>query len=112
MLSDLPPDVYAIVQNVIDLHKLDEREFFSSSRRAAVAHHRQTAMSLARDLTDRPLEEIGRLFGGRDHTTVMHACRVARNRDPKMYDKLQERLADILQHQREVAIEALGVRAP
>jgi chromosomal replication initiator protein len=40
-----------------------------------VARPRQGAMYLAKQLTQRSLPEIGRKFGGRDHTTVMHACR-------------------------------------
>jgi chromosomal replication initiator protein len=47
----------------------------SSPRRArAVARPRQIAMYLAKQLTSRSLPEIGRKFGNRDHTTVMHAC--------------------------------------
>ena len=47
-----------------------------SARRArAVARPRQVAMYLAKQLTSRSLPEIGRKFGGRDHTTVMHAVK-------------------------------------
>jgi chromosomal replication initiator protein len=38
-------------------------------------HPRQIAMYLCRELTDASFPEIGRLFGGKDHTTIMHACR-------------------------------------
>jgi chromosomal replication initiator protein len=50
-----------------------------------VARPRQVAMYLARKLTTRSLPEIGRRFGGRDHTTVLHACRrieELREKDP------------------------------
>jgi chromosomal replication initiator protein len=50
-------------------------ELVSSSRTARVAWPRQVAMYLARELTDASLPAIGRQFGERDHTTVMHACR-------------------------------------
>jgi len=47
----------------------------SARRSRAVARPRQVAMYLAKQLTPRSLPEIGRKFGGRDHTTVMHAVR-------------------------------------
>jgi chromosomal replication initiator protein len=56
---------------------LSEQELLSSSRSARIAWPRQLAMYLARELTDESLPAIGRHFGGRDHTTVMHACRRA-----------------------------------
>ena len=48
---------------------------YSARRARAVARPRQVAMYLAKQLTSRSLPEIGRKFGGRDHTTVMHAVR-------------------------------------
>jgi len=53
------------------------QELLSSSRSARIAWPRQLAMYLARELTDESLPAIGRHFGGRDHTTVMYACRRA-----------------------------------
>ena len=47
----------------------------ASSKAAPVAWPRQVAMYLARELTDQTLPAIGRAFGGRNHTTVMHACK-------------------------------------
>ena len=52
-------------------------ELLSSGRSARIAWPRQVAMYLARELTDASLPAIGREFGGRDHTTVLHACRRA-----------------------------------
>ncbi len=50
-------------------------DMFSERRSRSVARPRQIAMYLAKQLTQRSLPEIGRKFGGRDHTTVMHAVR-------------------------------------
>ena len=54
---------------------LSRDELLSSSRRPRVSWPRQVAMYLARELTSESLPAIGRHFGGRDHTTVLHACR-------------------------------------
>ncbi len=58
-----------------EYYKLDVRDFHSPQRARRVARPRQVAMYLSRKLTTRSLPEIGRRFGGRDHTTVLHACR-------------------------------------
>jgi chromosomal replication initiator protein len=47
----------------------------SRRRSKTLVHPRQIAMYLCRELTDASFPEIGRLFGGKDHTTIMHACR-------------------------------------
>ena len=47
----------------------------SKRRNRSVARPRQVAMTLGKELTNKSLPEIGDLFGGRDHTTVLHACR-------------------------------------
>ena len=60
---------------IADFYKLDPRDFQSQQRSRRVARPRQVAMFLAREITARSLPEIGRRFGGRDHTTVLHACR-------------------------------------
>ncbi|HEX4483087.1 MAG TPA: chromosomal replication initiator protein DnaA [Solirubrobacteraceae bacterium] len=79
---------------------ITELELLSTSRAARVAWPRQVAMYLTRELTGRSLPAIGRDFGGRDHTTVMHACKrtVARLTDDRAardaVDKLQRLLTD------------------
>jgi len=50
-------------------------EMYSKKRVRSLARPRQIAMALAKDLTPLSLPEIGEAFGGRDHTTVLHACR-------------------------------------
>jgi chromosomal replication initiator protein len=64
-----------IQRRTAEFYKLDVRDFHSPQRARRVARPRQVAMYLARKLTSRSLPEIGRRFGGRDHTTVLHACR-------------------------------------
>jgi chromosomal replication initiator protein len=72
----------------------------SSSRVAHLAWPRQVAMYLSRELTDQTLPAIGRAFGGRNHTTVMHACKRTAERmaaDPEAYaavDRLTRELQD------------------
>jgi chromosomal replication initiator protein len=64
-----------IQRKTAEFYKLDIKDFHSPQRARRVARPRQVAMYLARKLTTRSLPEIGRRFGGRDHTTVLHACR-------------------------------------
>lgn len=64
-----------IQKRTAEFYKLELRDFHSPQRSRRVARPRQVAMYLARELTMRSLPEIGRRFGGRDHTTVLHACR-------------------------------------
>ena len=55
--------------------KLKVSDLLSKKRVRNIARPRQIAMALAKDLTQMSLPEIGDAFGGRDHTTVLHACR-------------------------------------
>ncbi|MBI5923309.1 MAG: chromosomal replication initiator protein DnaA [Betaproteobacteria bacterium] len=64
-----------IQKTVADYYKLKVAEMYSKKRTRAIARPRQIAMWLSRDLTHHSLPEIGEAFGGRDHTTVLHACR-------------------------------------
>lgn len=66
----------ALIQGLVALHYGIPVEEMKSQRRARpVARPRQVAMYLAKQLTPQSLPEIGRRFGGRDHSTVIHACR-------------------------------------
>jgi chromosomal replication initiator protein len=64
-----------IQKTVADYYKIKVADMYSQKRTRAIARPRQVAMWLARDLTPHSLPEIGDAFGGRDHTTVLHACR-------------------------------------
>lgn len=64
-----------IQRTVADYFKIKLSDLHSKRRNRAVARPRQVAMALAKDLTSHSLPEIGDAFGGRDHTTVLHACR-------------------------------------
>ncbi|GAB4211485.1 MAG: chromosomal replication initiator protein DnaA [Rhodoferax sp.] len=64
-----------IQKTVADYYKIKVADMFSKKRPASIARPRQIAMYLAKELTQKSLPEIGELFGGRDHTTVLHAVR-------------------------------------
>lgn len=76
------------IQRVVgEYYKIKVNELLSKRRSRSVARPRQVAMALAKELTNHSLPEIGEAFGGRDHTTVLHACRKIK--------ELQEENADI-----------------
>ena len=64
-----------IQKTVADYFRIKVADMYSQKRNRAIARPRQVAMWIGRELTDRSLPEIGDAFGGRDHTTVLHACR-------------------------------------
>jgi chromosomal replication initiator protein len=64
-----------IQKTVADYYKLRLSDLLSERRSRSVARPRQFAMALSKELTAHSLPEIGNAFGGRDHTTVMHACK-------------------------------------
>ena len=64
-----------IQKTVADYYKIKVTEMYSKKRSRIVARPRQVAMALAKELTALSLPDIGDAFGGRDHTTVLHACR-------------------------------------
>ena len=64
------------IQRVVgDYYKVKLNDLLSKRRSRSIARPRQVAMALAKELTNHSLPEIGEAFGGRDHTTVLHACR-------------------------------------
>ena len=64
-----------IQKTVADFYKIKVADMFSKKRTRNLARPRQIAMALSKELTNQSLPEIGESFGGRDHTTVIHACR-------------------------------------
>jgi chromosomal replication initiator protein len=79
--------VELIQKTVADYYKIKVADMYSKRRPSAIALPRQVAMYLAKELTQKSLPEIGELFGGRDHTTVLHAVRKIggeRNKNPEM----------------------------
>jgi chromosomal replication initiator protein len=64
-----------IQKTVADFYKIKIADMYSKKRPASIARPRQIAMYIAKELTQKSLPEIGELFGGRDHTTVLHAVR-------------------------------------
>jgi chromosomal replication initiator protein len=64
-----------IQKTVADFYKIKVADMYSKKRPASIARPRQIAMYIAKELTQKSLPEIGELFGGRDHTTVLHAVR-------------------------------------
>jgi chromosomal replication initiator protein len=67
--------IHNIQKTVAEYYKIRVADLHSKRRSRQVARPRQVAMALAKELTTHSLPEIGDAFGGRDHTTVLHACR-------------------------------------
>ena len=74
-LQDRLVSIDNIQRTVAEHYKIKMSDMLSKRRTRSVARPRQVAMSMAKKLTNHSLPEIGEAFGGRDHTTVMHACR-------------------------------------
>lgn len=74
-LQDKLVSVDNIQRTVAEYYKIKITDLLSKRRSRSVARPRQVAMALSKELTNHSLPEIGDAFGGRDHTTVLHACR-------------------------------------
>ena len=89
-----------IQKTVADYYGLQIKDLLSKRRTRSLARPRQVAMALAKELTEHSLPEIGDAFAGRDHTTVLHACRQVRTlmeTDGKLHedwDKLIRKLSE------------------
>ena len=75
-LQDKLITIENIQKTIAEYYKVKVADLLSKRRSRSVARPRQMAMALAKELTNHSLPEIGDAFGGRDHTTVLHACRV------------------------------------
>ena len=83
--------VESIQKTVADFYKIKVADMYSQRRPSNIARPRQIAMYFAKELTQKSLPEIGELFGGRDHTTVLHAVRKInelRAKDPTLNHEL------------------------
>ena len=74
-LQDKQVSLDNIKRTAADYYKVKVADLLSKRRNRSVARPRQVAMALSKELTNHSLPEIGDAFGGRDHTTVLHACR-------------------------------------
>jgi chromosomal replication initiator protein len=91
--SQRPTSVEEIQQRVAEGFGISRAELVGSSRAATPLRARQVAIFLTRDLTDLSLPQIGRLYGGRDHTTVLNSLRrveASLDEDPELAEKLRE----------------------
>ncbi len=79
-----------IQKTVADYYKIKVADMYSKKRPASIARPRQIAMYLAKELTQKSLPEIGESFGGRDHTTVLHAVRKIGGERQQMSDLNQQ----------------------
>ena len=77
-LQDKQVSLDNIKRKVAEYYKIKVADLMSKRRNRSVARPRQVAMAMAKELTHHSLPEIGDAFGGRDHTTVLHACRKIR----------------------------------
>ena len=81
-IQDRQVGIDNIQRTVAEYYNIKISDILSKRRNRTIARPRQVAMALAKELTNHSLPEIGEAFGGRDHTTVLHACRkIAELRD-------------------------------
>lgn len=89
-LQDKLISIENIIKTVAEYYKVKVADLLSPRRSRSVARPRQLAMALAKELTNHSLPEIGAAFGGRDHTTVLHACRKINELKEHNHDLLED----------------------
>ena len=94
-IQDRQVSVDNIQRIVAEYYNIKHSDMLSKRRNRTVARPRQMAMSLAKELTQHSLPELGDFFGGRDHTTVIHACR--------KIEELKETNADLAEDYRNLS---------
>ena len=94
-IQDRQVSVDNIQRIVAEYYNIKHADMLSKRRNRTVARPRQMAMSLAKELTQHSLPELGDFFGGRDHTTVIHACR--------KIEELKETNADLAEDYRNLS---------
>jgi len=85
-LQDKLVTIDNIQKTVAEYYKIKVADLLSKRRNRSVARPRQIAMALSKELTNHSLPEIGDAFGGRDHTTVLHACRKVKTLREETHD--------------------------
>ncbi|WP_076417395.1 chromosomal replication initiator protein DnaA [Colwellia sp. UCD-KL20] len=85
-LQDKLVTIDNIQRTVAEYYKIKVSDLLSKRRNRSVARPRQIAMALSKELTNHSLPEIGDAFGGRDHTTVLHACRKVKSLREETHD--------------------------
>ncbi|MCP4486687.1 MAG: chromosomal replication initiator protein DnaA [Gammaproteobacteria bacterium] len=97
-VQDKPITIDMIQKLVVEYYKIRLSDLLSSRRNRSITRPRQIAMSLTKALTRHSLPEIGSAFGGRDHTTVLHACRKIEQlrREDRHIDEDYENMLHIL----------------
>ncbi len=85
-LQDKLVTIDNIQKTVAEYYKIKVSDLLSKRRNRSVARPRQIAMALSKELTNHSLPEIGEAFGGKDHTTVLHACRKVKELREESHD--------------------------
>ncbi len=97
-MIDSPMPIATIQEHVARSYQVPAREIRSARRSRAIIEPRHVAMYLSKELTPSSLPHIGRFFGGRDHTTVLHAVRKIedlRRRTPELDGRIRALMAEL-----------------